>query len=132
MFSISSQASGRCLLDETLKDKENKMKITLSVEELKVLLNCIYGTQCLANTDPDMHMNKPEEPTVLSDDEVHNNIVRMCMKRKLVLYINEVPEYITDSPNYDMIAERLYPYDGEIVSIINDEKDEYKWHVHTI
>lgn len=108
------------------------MKITLSVEELKVLLNCIYGTQCVANTYSDMHMNKPEEPTVLSDDEVHNNIVRMCMKRKLVLYINEVPEYITDSPNYDMIAERLYPYDGEIVSIINDDKNEYKWHVNTL
>lgn len=108
------------------------MKITLSVEELKVLLNCIYGTQCDANTYPDMHMNKPEEPTVLSDDEVHNNIVRMCMKRKLVLYINEVPEYNTDSPNYDMIAERLYPYDGEIVSIINDDKNEYKWHVNTL
>lgn len=108
------------------------MKITLSVEELKVLLNCIYGTQCAANTYPDMYMNKPEEPTVLSDDEVHNNIVRMCMKRKLVLYINEVPEYITDSPNYDMIAERLYPYDGEIVSIINDDKNEYKWYVNTL
>lgn len=108
------------------------MKITLSVEELKVLLNCIYGPQCVANTYPDMHMNKPEEPTVLSDDEVHNNIERMCMKRKLVLYINEVPEYITDSPNYDMIAERLYPYDGEIVSIINDDKNEYKWRVNTL
>lgn len=132
MLSISPQASGRCLLDETLKDKENKMKITLSVEELKVLLNCIYDTQRVANTYSDMYMNKPEEPTVLSDEEVHNKIVRMCMKRKLVLYINEVPEYITDSPNYDGVAETLYPYDGEIVSIINDEKDEYKWHVHTI
>ena len=98
------------------------MKNKLTLEEAMILLNCIYGTQCVANTYPDMHMNKPEEPTVLSDDEVHNNIVQMWMKRKLVLYINEVPEYITGSPNYDMVAERLYPYDGEIVSIINDNK----------
>ena len=114
------------------------MKITLSVEELKVALNRIFGTTYTTTmyrnltSRPDMHMNKPEEPTVLSDEEVHNNIVRMCMKRKLVLYINEVPEYITDSPNYDRAAETLYPYDGEIVSIINDEKDEYKWYVNTL
>lgn len=108
------------------------MKINLTLEEAKILLNCIYGTQCVANTHPDMFMNKPEEPTVLSDDEVHNNIMQMCMKRKLVLYINEVPEYITGSPNYDMVAERLYPYDGEIVSIINDNKNEYKWYVNTL
>ena len=108
------------------------MKIELSLEEAKILLNCIYGTQCVANIYPDMHMNKPEEPTVLSDEEVHNAIVKMCMKRKLVLYINEVPEYITDSPNYDMIAERLYPYDGEIVSIIKDNKNEYNWYVNTL
>lgn len=108
------------------------MKIELTIEEAKLLLNCIYGNKCVANTYPDACMNKPEEPTVLSDEEVHNNIVRMCMKRKLVLYINEVPEYITDSPNYDRVAETLYPYDGEIVSIINDEKDEYKWYVNTL
>ena len=108
------------------------MKIELTIEEAKLLLNCIYGTQCVANTYPDTCMNKPEEPTVLSDEDVHNNIVRMCMKRKLVLYINEVPEYITDSPNYDRIAEALRPYDGEIVSIINSDKDEYKWHVNTL
>lgn len=108
------------------------MKIELTIEEAKILLNWIYGNQCIANTYSDMYMNKPEEPTVLSDEEVHNNIVKMCMKRKLDLYINEVPEYITDSPNYDMIAERLYPYDGEIVSIINDNKNEYKWYVNTI
>lgn len=104
------------------------MKIIISVQELKEILSYVFGT----SFEPKNFMNKPEEPTVLSDDEVHNNIVRMCMKRKLVLYINEVPEYITDSPNYDMIAERLYPYDGEIVSIINDDKNEYKWHVNTL
>ena len=114
------------------------MKITLSVEELKVLLNCIFGAMDVTSIyhsltgHPDVYMNKPEEPAVLSDDEVHNNIVQMCMKRKLVLYINEVPEYITGSPNYDMVAERLYPYDGEIVSIINDDKNEYKWYVNTL
>ena len=114
------------------------MKITLSVEELKVALNRIFGTTDTTTmyrnltSRPDMYMNKPEEPTVLSDEEVHNNIVQMCMKRKLVLFINEIPEYITDSPNYDRVAETLYPYDGEIVSIINDEKDEYKWYVNTL
>ena len=108
------------------------MKIKLTLEEAKILLNCIYGTQRDANTYSDIYMNKPEEPTVLSDEEVHNSIVKMCTKRKLALYINEVPEYVTGSPNYDMVAEKLYPYDGEIISIINDEKDEYKWYVNTL
>lgn len=107
------------------------MKINISAKELKEILSDIIGI-CVEIGKTDNFMNKPEEPTVLSDEEVHNNIVQMCMKRKLVLYINEVPEYITDSPDYDSVAETLYPYDGEIVSIINDEKDEYKWHVHTL
>lgn len=101
------------------------MKIKLSVKEAKLLLSCLYGKQCVANM-------YPEEPTVLSDEEVHNKIVQMCIKRKLILYINEVPEYVTDRPDYDRIAETLQPYDGEIVSIINSDKDEYKWYVNTI
>lgn len=107
------------------------MKINISVKELKEILSDIVGDGVEIGNNENF-MNKPEEPTVLSDDEVHNNIVQMCMKRKLVLYINEVPEYITGSPNYDMVAERLYPYDGEIVSIINDDKNEYKWYVNTL
>lgn len=107
------------------------MKITLSVEELKVLLNCIYDTQRVANTYSDMYMNKPEEPTVLSDDEVHNSIIKMCMQNKVNLYINEVLTYTTDRPNYDMIAEELYPYDGEIVSIINSKKGN-NWFINTL
>lgn len=107
------------------------MKINISTKELKEILSDIVNIGVkIDNTEN--FMNKPEEPTVLSDEEVHNKIVQMCMKRKLVLYINEVPEYITDSPDYDSVAETLYSYDGEIVSIINDEKDEYKWHVHTL
>ena len=107
------------------------MKIIISAKELKEILSDIVNIGVeIGNTEN--FMNKPEEPTVLSGEEVHNNIVQMCMKRKLVLYINEVPEYITDSPNYDMVAERLYPYDGEIVSIINDNKNEYKWYVNTL
>lgn len=107
------------------------MKINISAKELKEILSDIVNIGVeIVNTEN--FMSKPEEPTVLSDEEVHNNIVQMCMKRKLTLYINEVPEYITDSPDYDSVAETLYPYDGEIVSIINDEKDEYKWHVHTL
>lgn len=105
------------------------MKIMLSVEELKTLLNCIYGTQCVANTYPDMHMNKPEEPTVLSDEEVHNNIVKICMQNKVNLYINAMLIYTTDRPNYDMIAEELYPYDGEIVSITHDRDN---WYINTL
>ena len=105
------------------------MKITLSVEELKTLLNCIYGTQCVANTYPDMRMNKPEEPTALSDEEVHNFIVKMCMHNKVNLYINEILTHTTNRPNYDIIAEGLRPYDGEIVSIIN--KDD-NWYVNTL
>lgn len=107
------------------------MKINISAKELKEILSDIVNISVeIANTEN--FMNRPEEPTVLSDEEVHNNIVQMCMKRKLALYINELPEYITDSPDYDSVAETLYPYDGEIVSIINDENDEYKWHVHTL
>lgn len=107
------------------------MKINISAKELKEILSDIIGI-CVEIGANDNFMNKPEEPTVLSDEEVHKNIVQMCMKRKLVLYINEVPEYITDSPDYDRVAETLYPYDGEIVSIINDEKDGYKWYVNTL
>lgn len=101
----------------------------LSVEELKTLLNCIYGTQCVANTYPDKHMNKPEEPTVLSDEEVHNNIVKICMQNKVNLYINAMLIYTTDKPNYDMITEELYPYDGEIVSITHDRDN---WYINTL
>lgn len=107
------------------------MKINLTLEEAKILLNCIYGTQCVANTYPDMYMNKPEEPTVLSDEEVHNSIVKMCMQNKVNLYINEVLTYTTDRPNYDMLAEELYPYDGEIISIINSKKGN-NWYINTL
>lgn len=107
------------------------MKINLTLEEAKILLNCIYGTQCVANTYPDMHMNKPEEPTVLSDEEVHNSIVKMCMQNKVNLYINEVLTFTTDRPNYDMLAEELYPYDGEIISIINS-KEGNNWYINTL
>jgi hypothetical protein len=107
------------------------MKINLTLEEAKILLNCIYGTQCVANTCPDMYMNKPEEPTVLSDEEVHNSIVKMCMQNKVNLYINEVLTYTTDRPNYDMLAEELYPYDGEIISIINSKKGN-NWYINTL
>lgn len=107
------------------------MKIKLSVKEAKMLLNCLYGTQCSSNTYPDMYMNKPEEPTVLSDEEVHNIIVKMCMHDKINLYINEVLSYTTNRSNYDMIAEELYPYDGEIISIIGSKKGN-NWFVNTI
>lgn len=105
------------------------MKIILSVEEAKMLLNCLYGTQCIANTYPEKHMNKPEEPTILSDEEVHNNIVKMCMQNKVDLYINELITYSSNHPDYDSIAEALSPYDGEIVSII---KDDNSWYINTL
>lgn len=107
------------------------MKIKLTLEEAKILLNCIYGAQCVANTYPDMCMNKPEEPAVLSGEEVHNSIVKMCMQNKVNLYINEVLTYTTDRPNYDMIAEELYPYDGKIISIINSKKGN-NWYINTL
>lgn len=104
------------------------MKIVLTVKEAKMLLNCIYG---VANTYPEMHMNKPEEPTVLSDEEVHNNIVQMCMKKKVNLYINEIITYSSKHPDYDRITEALRPYDGEIVSIININ-DSDNWYINTL
>lgn len=105
------------------------MKIKLSVKEAKLLLNCIYGHQCLANMHPEIHINKPEAPETLSDVEVHNKIVSMCMKNKVNLYINEVLTYTTDRPDYDRIAEELWSYDGEIVSIINEDNN---WYVNTL
>ena len=105
------------------------MKIELTIEEAKLLLNCIYGSKCVANMYPDGCMNKPEEPTVLSDEEVHNNIVRMCMQNKVDIYINEIISYSSNHPDYDRIAEALRPYDGEIVSIINDVNE---WYINTL
>lgn len=107
------------------------MKIKLSVKEAKMLLNVIYGNQCVANTYPEMNMNKPEEPTVLSDEEVHNNIVQMCMQKKVNLYINEIITYSSNHPDYDRIAEVLRPYDGEIVSIISIN-DSDNWYINTL
>lgn len=107
------------------------MKIKLSVKEAKMLLNCLYGTQCIANTYPEASMNKPEEPPVLSDEEVHNNIVQMCMQKKVNLYINELITYSSNNPDYDRIAEELRPYDGEIVSIININ-DSDNWYINTL
>lgn len=105
------------------------MKIELTIEEAKLLLNCIYGSKCVANMYPDVCMNKPEEPTVLSDEEVHNKIVRMCMQNKVDIYINEIISYSSEHPDYDRIAEALRPYDGEIVSIINDVNE---WYINTL
>lgn len=121
----------RIFHNRELKWGEVKMKIVLTVKEAKKLLNCIYGSQCVANTYPEMYMNKPEEPTVLSDEEVHNKIVEMCMHDKVNLYINEKLNYTTDRPNYDMIADALYPYDGEIISIIGS-KEGNNFFVNTI
>lgn len=120
-----------------IKKGEN-MKIKLSVKEAKMLLNCLYGTQCITNTNSEVCMNKseacmnkPEEPTVLSVEEVHTNIVEMCMHNKVKLYINEVLIYATDRPDYDRIADALSPYDGEIVSIININDSE-NWYINTL
>ena len=105
------------------------MRIKLTVKEVKLLLNYIYGVQGVVNMSPETYMNKPEEPTVLSDEEVHNAIVQMCMQNKVNLYINELITYSTNHPDYDSIAEELYPYDGEIVSIVNQSND---WYINTL
>lgn len=104
------------------------MKISISVKELKEILSDIVGIGVEIG-ETENFMNKPEEPTVLSDEEVHNNIVKMCMQNKVNLYINAALIYTTDSPNYDMIAEELYPYDGEIVSITHDRDN---WYINTL
>ena len=104
------------------------MKISISVKELKEILSDIIGIDVeIGGTEN--FMNKPEEPTVLSDEEVHNNIVKMCMQNKVNLYINAVLIGTTDRPNYDRIAEELYPYDGEIVSIAHDRDN---WYINTL
>lgn len=106
------------------------MKISISTKELKEILSDIIDIGVKMGVTENF-MNKPEEPTVLSDEEVHNSIVKMCMQNKVNLYINEVLTYTTDRPNYDMIAEELYPYDGEIVSIINSKKGN-NWYINTL
>lgn len=106
------------------------MKIIISAKELKEILSDIVNIGVeIGNTEN--FMNKPEEPTVLSDEEVHNKIVDMCMHDKVNLYINEKLNYTTDRPNYDMIADALYPYDGEIISIIGS-KEGNNFFVNTI
>lgn len=102
------------------------MKITLSVEEAKLLLNCLYGHQCVANTYPEMP--KPEIET-LSAEEVHNEIVAMCVSNSVTLYINNIKMYQSKEPDYDEIAEFLVPYDDEIVSI---KEIENTWYVNTL
>lgn len=106
------------------------MKINISVKELKEILSDIIGI-CVEIGANDNFMNNPEEPTVLTDEEVHNIIEEMCMHDKVNLYINEKLNYATDRPNYDRIAEELYPYDGEIISIIGS-KNGNNWFVNTI
>lgn len=106
------------------------MKINISAKELKEILSDIIGI-CVEIGTNDNFMNKPEEPTVLSDEDVHNIIIDMCMHDKINLYINEVLSYTTNRPNYDMVAEVLYPYDGEIISIIGS-KEGNNWFVNTI
>lgn len=101
------------------------MKISITVQELKEILSEVFGI----SVEVESIMNKPEEPTLLSDEEVHTKIVSMCMRNKVNLYINEVLIYTTNRPNYDMIAEELYPYDGEIVSIINEDDN---WYINTL
>ena len=102
------------------------MKIELTIEEAKLLLNCIYGHQCVANTCPEMP--KPEIKT-LSSEDVHNEIVSMCMSKSVTLYINNIKMYQSKESNYDEIAEFLIPYDGEIVSI---KEIENTWYVNTL
>lgn len=101
------------------------MKISITVQELKEIISEIFGI----SIEVENVMNKPEEPTLLSDEEVHNEIVSMCMRKKVNLYINEVLTYTTNRPNYESIAEELYPYDGEIVSII---KEDNNWYINTL
>nr|DAK94956.1 MAG TPA: hypothetical protein [Caudoviricetes sp.] len=102
------------------------MKIELTVEEAKVLLNCIYGTQCIASTYPEMP--KPEVKT-LSSSEVHNHIVSMCRSKSVTLYINNIKMYQSKEPDYDEIAEFLIPYEDEIVSM---KEIENTWYVNTL
>ena len=106
------------------------MKINISAKELKEILSGIIGI-CVEIGSNDNFMNKPEEPTVLSDEEVHNNIVQMCTQNKLHLYINELIAYSSNHPDYDRITEALRPYDGEIVSIISIN-DSDSWYVNTL
>ena len=102
------------------------MKITLTIEEAKTLLNCIYGTQCVSSTYPEMP--KPEIKT-LSPTDVHRKIVDMCNSKSVTMYINNIKTYQSERPDYDEIADFLIPYDGEIVSI---EEIENVWYVNTL
>ena len=102
------------------------MKIELTLAEAKTLLNSVYGSQCVANTYPEMP--EPQIKT-LSAEEVHNEIVSMCMSKSVTLYINSIKMYQSKEPDYDEIAEFLIPYDDEIVSI---KEIESTWYVNTL
>lgn len=102
------------------------MKIELTVEEAKVLLNCIYSKQDIPSLYPEMP--KPEVKT-LSATEVHNHIVNMCCSKSVVLYINNIKMYQSKEPDYDEIADFLIPYDDEIVSI---KEIQNTWYVNTL
>ena len=102
------------------------MKIELTVEEAKTLLNCIFGTKDVPSLYPEIP--KPEVK-VLTSMDVHNHIVDMCRSKYVTLYINNIKMYQSKEPDYDEIAEFLTPYDGEIVSI---KEIKNTWYVNTL
>lgn len=107
------------------------MKIELSIEEAKVILNYIYGTQCITSAYPEMP--KPEKLKeairTLTSEEVREKIHQMVSCKSVVLYINMIKMYQSLKPDYDDIMEFLIPYDNEIVSIKNIENT---WYVNTL
>lgn len=113
------------------------MKINLTLKEAKTLLSSLYGTQCVANTYPEMP--KPvktdsKEIKPMSDEDVHRSIIQMCMDGKVTIWINYVETYTTDKADYDTIASLLIPYDGEIISIydLGKAKGRTKWFINTL
>ena len=113
------------------------MKVNLSIEEAKILLNSLYDTKCCTNAFPEMP--KPvkindEEITPMSDEEVHQKIVEMCRDGKVTIWINYIETYTTDKADYDTIASLLIPYDGEIISVydLGKAKGRTKWFINTL
>lgn len=102
------------------------MKIELTVEEAKTLLNCNFGTKDVSSVYP--KIPKPEVE-VLTSREIHNHIDNMCRSKSVTLYINNIKVYQSKKPDYDEIAEFLIPFDDEIVSI---KEIENTWYVNTI
>lgn len=109
------------------------MKIELTVEEVIAFLKTVYDDISIGNTPimsyPVCEHDSREGVNTLSNEEVANNIRKMCSQNHLTLYINMILTYSTPRPDYDDIVGFLEMYDNEIVSM---KEICGTWYVNTL